>query len=233
MSTKRTTRLVLFASLLTATYMAPSRALAQDSITTTSGSLSHSNVGTIYSYVHENVPAGTAVYVETVNLANTAATVSHADTVLHVFDRDTNLPVASDDDCSPGYHSCLTIPAGSAVRSFVVYVHAYASATHGQAELRVSHNGTPAMDSDPFEFGGIRITTYLNMPQDSYLFTTGFNTYDASPPKGTTLLAMPFLSGRGAFATKSRGVSWAHTSTYENARAKAHRFCGRIFIRAR
>ena len=165
---------------------AEGNALADPSIATADGRVDLTNVGVIHSYVHEKVPAGTTVTIETVNIAVSPATVDYLDTIVHVFDRDTRQHVATNDDCGSAYSSCLTLPADSNVRSYVIYVHAYSHYTHGMAELRISHNGTAQVETQPFSFGGIRVWTGVSLPTDSLLFTTGYS----SAPLGTRLIAL-------------------------------------------
>ncbi len=185
--------------------VAPGRSLADTWISANQGKVDLANVGVIYSYVHENVPAGTSVTIETVNLTNSPATVSYLDTVIHVFDRYTRQHIASNDDCPGAYSSCLTLPANSGIRSYVIYVHAYSSNTHGNAELRISHAGFPMVDSEPFSFGGVRAYVNVNMPLDTHAFTTGFS----SPPLGTRLLALNYTTSVLAVDDNGGGMGFS------------------------
>jgi hypothetical protein len=189
----KTRVLRLFGSALLASsvgsVVVASPALADIWINTAQGSADLTNVGVIFGYEHENVPAGTTLSIETYNLANSPATASHVDTVIHVFDRLTRQVVASNDDCT-GYASCITVPSSGSARSYVIYVHAYNSSTHGLAQLKISHNSNIVVETAPFSFGGVRAYTNASMPTDAYLFTTGYS----DPPLGTRLLSLQWTA---------------------------------------
>jgi hypothetical protein len=176
-------------------FASPSMALGSVYIDTLQGKANLSNVGVIYSFVHENVPAGTTVAIETYNLAVSQATAAWVDTVVHVFDHDTKDHIGSNDDCGWEYRSCLTLQPTSTARSFVIYVHAWNTNTHGAAELRISHNGTSIVEIEPFTFGGVRAYTDIQMPTDSYLFTT----VHVPPPHGARLFALQWTESVLAF----------------------------------
>jgi hypothetical protein len=214
MKTQRSRMILLGAAIgVASTAIMPRQSNADTTLNTTQGAVELTDIGVIHRYVHQNVPAGTTVRVETVNLANSSATVSYLDTVLHVFDLDTRQPVASNDDCGSSaanfYSSCLTLPSASGVRSYMIYVHAYNGNTHGQAELRIAHDGTAMVDTEPFTFGGVRAFTGVTLPSDTLLFTRNAFNYP-SPPIGTRLLALNYTTSVLALDDNEGGPGYSN-----------------------
>ncbi len=203
-------RTILCTALVGVASMAvnPARSMADTWLNTTTGHVDLTNVGVIQRYVHEKVPANTTVLIQTVNMANSAATVSYLDTVVHVFDLNTQQPVASNDDCGSLYSSCVTLPPSSTVRSYVIYVHAYNSNTHGMAELRISHNGTPMVDTEPFSFGGVRANAGVTLPSDSLVFTASWGNQDV--PLGTRLIALNYTTSVLAVDDNDGGLGFSN-----------------------
>ena len=111
--------------------------------------------------IRRNVNA-TRIYTATATLnANASYTIettglsAGADTVLYVWDRVANKPIASNDDCpGGGYRSCVQIPAVSTTRYAQIMVRAYDQSKSGTGTLRIAPNpGTEVTDDISFTAG--------------------------------------------------------------------------------